>query len=179
MVNRQGSIILLGARGSGKTTVGRSLARATGRGFIDLDEILIERAGLSIAEIFKRYGQPWFRRLESRVLRDALRAASSRSLIIATGGGVVVRQVNRQWMKRAKHTCVYLKCDVAELHRRVAGDASSAMNRPALTGVSGIEEVSVLLGQREPHYVALADIVVDVSTLDTSSVVERVLAAVR
>ena len=179
MVNRQESIILLGARGSGKTTVGRSLAQATGRGFIDLDEILVDRARLSIAEIFKRYGQPWFRRLESRVLRDGLRAASSRSLIIATGGGVVVRQVNRQWIKRAKYTCVYLKCDAAELHRRVAADASSAMNRPALTAASGIQEVSVLLDQREPHYVALADLVVNVSTLDTSSVVERVLAAVR
>ena len=93
----QTNIVLVGMPGSGKTTVGRALARLSGKPFVDLDEEIVQRAGKPIPEIFAQEGEAGFRELESRILAEACAGSGQ---VIATGGGAVLREENRRAMRR-------------------------------------------------------------------------------
>jgi shikimate kinase len=171
---RASSIILLGPRGSGKSTVARLLASELKLPLIDLDELLVRRAGMSIAEIFSCYGQPWFRRLESEILRDVLSQARCRPMVISTGGGVVVRQLNRQRLRKSRAIRVFLNGDAQELARRIKADSATQANRPALTSLNLADEIRSLLEQRLPWYRQVATVELDASTLSPHNVVTEV-----
>ena len=106
-----GNIILIGMAGCGKTSVGKALARRTGREFVDTDELFEEKAGISIPRYFSLYGEAAFRRLETRVLTDVTRRSG---LIIATGGGVVTQPENLPLLKQ-NGIVVWLRRPVADL----------------------------------------------------------------
>ena len=165
MTRSRRSIFLIGLRGSGKTTVARILAGQRRAAVVDLDHELVDKTGMSIADMFARYGQAYFRRVESDVLRSTLETARSKSLIVSTGGGVVVRQVNRERLRRSNAMRVYLRCDAEELDRRVRQDAHTAASRPALTELSGVAEIAKLLEIREPWYRQVATHTIDVTRL--------------
>jgi shikimate kinase len=113
----EGNVAIVGYMGSGKTTVGRSLARKLGRAFVDLDRAIVERAGRTIPEIFEHPGEGHFRDLEHLALLDALDGARGR--VIACGGGIVVRPENRALLKRVP--TVFLREDLGLLYERTRG----------------------------------------------------------
>lgn len=170
---RRQNLILVGYRGSGKTTVGRLAASALGWIFLDTDELVTHAAGRSIAAIFAQDGEPAFRQLESQAIGQAV--AGTRR-VISVGGGAVLLPANRQQLTAAG-VCVWLTAPPEELHRRLAADPRSASQRPALTDAAGLEEVRRVLAIRQPLYQAVAQRVVDTFGRPVEEVVREVLAA--
>jgi len=158
-------IALIGARGSGKSTVGRSLALQLGWSFLDGDAVLEERAGQSIKTIFAIEGEAAFRDHESTVLADL---CQYRRHVLALGGGVILRLENRTRLHRSAWVA-WLTADVATLSLRLQQCLHTAERRPSLTGTlaaSSAEEIANVLRVREPLYRACADAIV--ATVDRS-----------
>jgi shikimate kinase len=163
------NVVLIGYRGSGKTTVGRLVATRLGKKFVDADEVIIAKSGKSIREIFAAGGEAEFRRLEMQAIAEL---AKSEDHIIAVGGGAVTRSENRKSLAGSK--IVYLRCEAGELHQRISGDPATSDNRPSLTHLGGgIEEIEALLRQREPIYRAVMSAEIDVTKLTPEQVVDR------
>jgi shikimate kinase len=163
------SIVLIGYRGSGKTTVGRLLAQRLGKPFADADDLVVQRSGKSIREIFASGGEETFRTLEMAAIAEL---AGRNDGVIAVGGGAVLRDDNRRVL--AGHTIVYLRCEVPELLRRIQSDPATSDNRPNLTSLGGgIDEIQALLRQREPIYKAAMTHELDVTSLTPAEAVDR------
>ena len=155
-------MILLGYRGSGKTTIGRRLAEKIQMPFVDTDELIVGMAGQSIREIFEERGEPYFRDLESLAVQDAC----ERSAIIALGGGAVLREENRRRLMASSHRRTFLRCEAQALHDRIHADPRTAASRPSLTHLGGgIEEIRSLLAIREPLYREVMTEELDVSEM--------------
>jgi shikimate kinase len=166
------SIVLIGYRGSGKTTVGRRLADRLWQPFVDSDEEIVKRAGKSIKEIFERDGEPAFREIESAVVRDL---CAVRDQVISLGGGAVLREENRAAIRAAgANKVVYLRCDPEVLCQRICADPATTANRPNLTAAGGLEEVKHLLAVREPLYRQTMTAELDVTNLSPVEAVQYV-----
>lgn len=148
-------IFLIGARGCGKTTVGRTLALAQGCQFIDTDYWLQENAQQTIAAIVEQEGWDGFRARETA----ALEAVSAPSRVVATGGGIILREYNRRFM-REHGVVIYLCAPVEVLAERLEAFPEEGQ-RPTLTGKPISEEVSEVLAQRDALYREAAHYVVD------------------
>ena len=160
-------IVLTGFMGTGKTAVGRRLARALGRPFVDIDGLIEAAAGRTVAEIFATDGEPHFRALE----RDAVeQACSVPEAVIATGGGTVLDPDNRRRLAAAG-PIVCLEAKPEDILRRVGDPAS----RPLLAAGrdQGLGRIRSLLDERAPTY-ALAAHTVDTSGLSLDEVVARI-----
>lgn len=148
---QSGNLILVGMMGSGKTTMGRILARHLNKEFVDSDEEIQHRTGVTIPHIFDVEGEPGFRQRETA----ALEALMSRdSLVLATGGGAVLAEENRIMMKK-NGIVIYLKAGVHDLWLRTRNDR----NRPLLQTGNVHARLSELLHQRDALYHQVADIV--------------------
>jgi shikimate kinase len=160
------SVAIVGYMGSGKTTLGRLLARALDRDLVDLDSAIVKQAGMGIPEIFARYGERGFRDLEHEALLAALGDCEPPS-VVACGGGVVVRQENRALLRHV--TTVFLREDTDVLFRRTRGPGRPlrAANR---------EEFESRYSERLPLYREVADVEVQVDGRPPSRVTEEVLA---
>lgn len=158
-------IYLTGPRACGKTSLGRTLAAALGLPFVDTDHRLRERSGEEVAAIVAREGWDGFRRRESAILREvaaelengpaaaetaAQDAAPTWRGVVATGGGMVLAEENRRFMRETGRV-FFLDVPVAELVRRLSHNPLEAQ-RPSLTGKSLTEEVADVLSQRLPLY---------------------------
>jgi shikimate kinase len=163
---------LIGYRGGGKTTVGRMLADRLSREFIDADEFLEAKYGRSIKEIFAQEGEVGFRDKETAVLRELCARGQA---VIATGGGVVLREENRRLL-RDHGFVVWLTANAATLAARIAGDPTTAERRPNLT-VGGQAEIEELLRAREPLYRQSADLEIDTAGRSPELIVETILSA--
>lgn len=141
------NIILTGFMGTGKTVVGKILARRLGRRFLDTDAHVERLSGLTVPEIFARHGESYFRDLESEVIESLPRYPAG-SLVVATGGGAVLRENNRQILRRAG-AVVLLAASPAEILSRVGEGAG----RPLLAETPApVDTVLSLLKSREPYY---------------------------
>jgi shikimate kinase len=169
------NLILIGYRGSGKSTVARRVALSLGWEWADSDVEIELVAGKSIAAIFADDGEPAFRDLESRVVAEL--AARAR-LVLAVGGGAVLRPENREVLKRSGRV-VWLAASPETILARLAGDTTTIHRRPNLTTAGGKAEVYELLAERTPIYRALADSTVDTDGKDPERVADEVLAAWR
>ena len=147
------NIVLIGMRGSGKTVVGKLLAKRLGKQFIEMDELIVQRLGQTIPEIVQRYGWQKFRDVEAEITREV---AGVDNVVNATGGGVVTREENIRELKK-KGKLVWLKADLETLLRRIGDDQS----RPSLTGKSQREDMETVLAERSPIYERAADFIVD------------------
>ncbi|MFN4215919.1 MAG: shikimate kinase [Brevinematales bacterium] len=146
-------IVLVGYRGSGKTTLGKHLASSLSVAFVDTDHIVESKAGMSISEIFHKEGESGFRLRETLALKEALLLGNA---VIATGGGIILRPENRL-MIRTADLVVYLSAPVSVLVERIRGDT----NRPPLTDMPLEEEVMATLKERLPLYEEVADLCID------------------
>jgi len=157
------SAILLGYRGSGKTSIGRKLADRLWLKFVDTDEMIVAAAKRSIKEIFEQSGESAFRDLETEAVK---KACSLEEHVIALGGGAILREENRKLIKDSGFKRVYLRCEPQVLLRRIQADPETAVNRPNLTGLGGgIEEIKSLLAKREPLYREVMTSELDVTNL--------------
>ncbi|HTL29748.1 MAG TPA: shikimate kinase [Tepidisphaeraceae bacterium] len=157
------SVILIGYRGSGKTTTGAKLADRLWLSFVDVDELIVKKAGKTIREIFADEGEPHFRDLESAALKEALAKPDH---VIALGGGSVVRPENREAIKASGRKVVYLRCDPEVLFQRIQADATTAETRPNLTSLGGsVDEIKKLMTEREPFYREVMTSELDVTNL--------------
>ncbi len=157
------STILIGYRGSGKTTTGRKLADHLWQKFIDADDLVVAKAGKTIAEIFAQDGEPKFRELEAQAVREASKLDEH---VIALGGGAPLRDENRETIRSAGHRVIYLRCEPEELLKRIQSDPNTAANRPNLTNLGGGEaEIRKVLTDREPIYRQMAHAELDVTNL--------------
>jgi len=163
-------VFLVGFMGAGKSTVGKLVASDLGLPFVDLDERIEAAEGRPVAEIFAGEGEPYFRAVESRVLRDLAEEPDS---VVACGGGVILDDANRAMLKRLG-TVVYLEVTAGEALARVGG----ADTRPLLAGGGGAMAAS-LLRAREALYRAAADVTVDTVGRDARSVADRVMQSLR
>ena len=167
------NLVLIGYRGSGKTTVGRAVAWRLGYAFVDIDERIVAEAGITIAEIFAKEGEAGFREREARVVREVM---NGRRQVVAMGGGAVLRADNVECMRRGGFV-VWLSAPVEVLWERIHRDAGSPANRPALTSSTGMDEVRQVLAAREPRYRIAAHVVIDASTDDIDQKAGAVVAA--
>jgi 3-dehydroquinate synthase len=141
------NIVLTGFMGTGKTAVGREVAARLGRPFVDLDDLIVQRTGKSIPEIFVQDGEPAFRSLEAAVCAEM---AAPAGLVIATGGGAVVNPTNREALA-AGGTVICLEADPDTILQRVGqGD-----DRPMLAGPDRVARIRELLAARAEVYAAL------------------------
>lgn len=165
-------LFLIGYRGSGKTTVGRFVADRLGWPFLDADTELEAEWGQSIRDIFTAEGEAGFRDKEAAVLADLCTRTNT---VIATGGGIVLRDENRTLLKRHGFVA-WLSADPATLLARIQADPTTAERRPALAG-GGLAEIEQLLAVREPLYRACADVIVPVGALSPEQAADAILAA--
>jgi shikimate kinase len=169
------NIILIGYRGTGKSTIGKRLADKLGRDFVDTDLLLVERAGKTIREIFDTEGEKAFRDRESAVIMDV---AARDNVVVAAGGGAILRPENVASLKK-NGKVIWLQADSRTLHARIAADPATAASRPSLTAIGGaLEEIQHLLAQRTPAYQSAADSSLDVSRLSIDDAVNHLAGMV-
>ncbi len=165
------TLTLIGYRATGKTTLARMLAERLGWDWIDADVEIERRAGKAIARIFAEDGEPAFRDLEARVIADLCQRPK---LVLAAGGGAVLRAESREAMREAGDV-VWLKASPETIHSRMTGDATTAGRRPNLTSRGGLAEIIELLSRREAIYREAGDFEVDTDTKSPGELVEEIL----
>lgn len=143
-------IFLVGPAGAGKTTIGRQLAKLLGREFVDSDSVVEQRAGADIPWIFDVEGEAGFRERETQVLQEL---AALPSAIVATGGGIILSERNRQLLK-SEGVVVFLTISVSEQFRRTGRDGK----RPLLATGDRLATLEKMRVEREPLYLEVADI---------------------
>ena len=151
--------------GAGKTTVGRLLARQTGKEFIDSDEEIQRRTGVTIPHIFDVEGEAGFRQREMSVISDLV---SRDNIVLATGGGAVLKEQNRKELSN-NGIVVYLKSSVHDLWLRTRHDR----NRPLLQTEDPRAKLRELYEQRDPIYMEVADLVIQTGKQSAASLVSR------
>ncbi len=164
------TVALVGMMGAGKTSLGRRLATRLGVPFRDADHEIESAAGLSVSEIFAKFGEPYFREGERRVITRLL---SEPPHVLASGGGAYMDAGTREQMKEHAFT-VWLKAPAGVLAARV----KKRDTRPLLKGVDVSETIARLLAEREPVY-ALADITLESVDESHQSALDRIVAALR
>lgn len=169
METSQRNIYLVGLMGSGKTTIGRLLARRMGRAFYDSDTEIVQRTGVRIPVIFEMEGEAGFRRREAQVIGEL---AAEGGVVVATGGGAILDPANRVAMK-ASGWIVYLDVPIPVLLERTRHDT----NRPLLQVQDPAARLESLRAERDPLYREVADYIVDGSRLNSHGAVNKILTA--
>ena len=165
------NIVLIGYRGTGKSTVGRLLAARLGRELVSTDAEIVKRAHRTIPEIITQEGWEYFRDLESDICREL---ASRDQLVIDTGGGAILRAQNVEALKK-NSTMFWLTASVETIAKRIGGDNQ----RPSLTGTkSFVDEIQGVLRERTPKYQAAADYVIATDDQSINQLVETLLTLV-
>lgn len=164
------NIFLIGFMGSGKSTVASCLAENYGMEIMEMDQLIVEREGMSIPDIFAQKGEPYFREAETNLLVEI---QSEENKVVSCGGGVVLRENNVEEMKKSGKI-VLLNAKPETILERVKDDD----NRPLLRGNKNVEFISNMMEQRRPKYEGAADITIqtDDKTADTicKEIIEKI-----
>lgn len=155
------NVILMGFMGSGKSTVGRALAKRLKYAFVDTDAYIEAKESMSVADIFSERGERCFRQMETDAIRELLK--ENRHTVFATGGGMPLRKENADLLNLLGET-VYLQASAGEVYERLKGDTK----RPLLQSENPMERIVELMGERQMLYEAAADyhICVDAKAVD-------------
>jgi shikimate kinase len=153
--------------GTGKTSVGRALAAALKKGFIDTDEIIEKRAGKSISRIFAEDGERAFRDAESAV---AVEVAGMDGMVVSTGGGIVLRRENMSHLRK-NGIIINLTSSPSKIYERLKNDGGS---RPLLAKPDVPSEIKKLLAEREPFY-ADCDVRIDTGHLSAETAAKDII----
>jgi len=151
------NVILIGFMGTGKTSIGRRVAQSLGFDFVDTDDQIVESAGKAIADIFSDEGEDYFRALETDALQSC---GDSTNQVIATGGGLVLRDKNRELLSEAGYV-IWLKASAEAILERV----SRNHGRPLLQTENPLQTINALLQEREGFYASAADFIIDTDGL--------------
>ncbi|MDE1998558.1 MAG: shikimate kinase [Burkholderiales bacterium] len=162
-------VALVGLPGGGKSTVGRQLAKRLGARFIDSDVVLEERLGMPIRSYFEQHGEDAFRDHEEAVI-DELTSLDLGPVVLATGGGAVLRPANRQRLKQ-RTTVVYLRSSPEELFRRLRHDTQ----RPLLQVADPLAKLRELHQVRHPLYEQTAHYSVDTGRPSVATLVNMIM----
>lgn len=167
------TIILVGPMGAGKTTIGRLLSQQLGREFFDSDRVIEENAGADIPWIFEKEGEDGFRKRETQTLRTMLEGDQA-PVVLATGGGIVMREENRELLK-TQLLVVYLFASVNQQLQRT----SKSNHRPLLKQGNPKETLKRLFAIRDPLYREVASVIVETDSRHPKSVSNKVLDAIK
>ena len=167
------NLFLIGYRCTGKTTMGKALARRLGWTFMDTDRMIVETTGTSIARMVDENGWPFFRAQERQVMESI--SAGDRQ-VVATGGGIILDGRNVSIMKKSG-TVVWLTANEKTIEDRMIADDATAGNRPSLTGHGLIGEISSVLSERRPLYEKAADVVIDTDQEKVAAICDRIVNA--
>jgi len=165
------SLILIGYRGTGKTTVARKLAECLGIPSFDSDPEVERRAGKSIADIFVQDGEPTFRDWEESVIVEIL--SSRDPLVLATGGGAILRASTRERLRQSGRV-IWLTATPETILHRITSDVASQTMRPNLTSLPMYEEIVTVLEQRKPLYDETAHEIIDTDCRTIDEIVAEV-----
>jgi shikimate kinase len=158
---------LVGLPGSGKSTVGRQLARRLNIPFTDSDHVIEQRIGCSMRAFFEREGEGAFRDIEEEVIRDLMQAPAG---VLATGGGAVLRQATRECLRQAS-SVIYLRSTPEEVFRRVRHDG----NRPLLQVADPLGRLRALYEERDPLYRETAHFIVETGRPSVPTLVNMIV----
>lgn len=161
------NVIMIGYMGAGKTSVGKRLARELNLGFLDMDEEIVKKEGMPVADIFRMYGEEAFRQMETRLLEMLI--DREESCVISTGGGLPIRVENRCLLKELG-TVVYLEVSKDTVLKRLSKDTT----RPLLAGDDMGNRVSAMLLERGPSYREAANLTVDVNGKTVGEITEEI-----
>ena len=153
--------VLLGFMGAGKSTIARNLAPD----FVDMDTLIEERLGMSIARFFEEKGEVAFRQVEEEFLADLLKTDK----VISTGGGIVISPRNRDLLKQNPEN-IYLKADFETLYQRISADKDN--QRPLFLN-NNKEDLEAIFDERQAWYEEVANKIVDVSSLSPEEIIEE------
>ncbi|MGB6221066.1 shikimate kinase [Haloferula sp.] len=167
------NIILIGFMGCGKSTIGRKLEHLLGYPLVDTDQLIEQKTKTSVAEIFAKRGEDYFRGLEAAVLHE-LAAPDAPRRIISTGGGIIARKRNRSLIKQLGYV-VWLQAPVEVILERTGRNR----DRPLLQTENPREKIEALLAERKPMYDATADIEVETVGLDAGEIACGILESAR
>ena len=161
-------IVIIGFMGSGKTRVGKSLSQELGLPFVDVDKAIAAKMGLSVKEIYDRFGEPFYRALETLMLKDL--CADKVKKVISLGAGLPVQEQNKEIIPELG-TVIYIKGSAATLKKRLDGNGN-----PLVEGEDGDEKLKRVLKQRDPVYAGFADIIVITGEKPFEDLVSEILA---
>lgn len=157
------NIVLIGFMGCGKTTIGKKLARRKDYEFVDMDEVIVERAGMRITEIFEKFGEAHFRKMEEDLCKEL---STAEGLVIATGGGVIKNAENMRLLKE-NGTVLYIKASPEHIYRNIKNDKS----RPLLNCEDKLTRIKELMAERKSLYENGADITAEITGMTSSKAV--------
>jgi shikimate kinase len=164
-MNRVGNFFFIGLMGSGKTTVGRMLARRRRLPFYDSDHEIESRTGVKIPTIFEIEGEEGFRERETETI---IELCQKRGIVLATGGGAILRAENRVALTQ-NGTVIYLRASVEDLYQRTRRDP----NRPLLQVADPLAKLAELYAVRDPLYRSIASITIETSWQSLACLLER------
>lgn len=166
------NVVLIGFRCSGKSSVGKELASRLGREFVDCDDYIERKTGLTIREIFERHGESHFRLIESQAIAELAKLDGK---VIATGGGAVLKHKNMQVLSR-NGKIFYLEVDPETAFQRLQADPATRSRRPALTDQDPFDEVRQQIEVRKPYYQGSAHVTVRTAGKSVPDVVKEILS---
>lgn len=166
-MSKENNIFLVGLMGAGKTTVGRHLAKNLRYRFIDSDEVIEQRNGVSISTIFDIEGEDGFRKREATIIDEL---TQQNKIVLATGGGAILNSKNREVLKE-RGTVVYLSATIDHLYKRVQYDR----NRPLLQTENPKLKLKELLDFRDPLYREVADIIIKTNKSQSWNIAKEIM----
>ena len=162
------NIILIGFMGCGKTTFGTWIAKNKKMDFCDTDALIVEKEKKSINDIFSENGEPYFRELETEIVKDLIK--SRHNTVVSVGGGLPLRSQNRELLKKLG-LVVYLDVSPETVYKRIGADVSS---RPMLHSDDVPGRIRSLLNERRPLYLKAAHVAVDVNDRSLDAITEEI-----
>lgn len=161
------NIFLIGFMGSGKSTIARRLQNRLNRELVEMDERIVKEQGMTINEIFAKYGEDHFRDIESQLI---LNLGNQEASVISCGGGVIVRPQNAEYMKKSGKV-VYLTAAPETIYSRV----KNSTDRPILNGHMNVEYIAELMEKRSAKYHAAADLEVATDGKTAEEICEEII----
>lgn len=166
MTTMNSNIFFVGLMGAGKTTIGKLLARHLGKAFYDTDQEIEKRTGVKVSTIFELEGEVGFRKRETAIIQEL---SQLNNIIIATGGGAILAEENRQLLK-THGTVIYLRANVNELWHRMRNDK----HRPLLQNVDIRAKLEQLYAERNPLYTETAAYIFDTGNQPVASIISQI-----
>lgn len=164
------NIFLIGFMGAGKSSIAKELSKKLQMNIVEMDQRIVQEQGMSINEIFEKYGEDHFRDIESQLILDL---GNTEPVIVSCGGGVVIRQENSQYMKKSGKV-VFLTAKPETIFERVR----YSKERPILNGNMNVEFIADLMAKRLPLYEAAADVMIHTDGKTVAQIAEEIIEAV-